>query len=605
MTTQRARIVGLTALCSIAALSVVSTQQLAFADATEEGPFYSSKQPYIAPSESDIAGYSQPPAGFDIEHTQLVARHGSRGLSSYKYDALLMLMAQTAQKENGFVSPEVGEAFMKNLESITAANVANGYGMLTGQGATQHRGIGERTYKRNSALFERAIAEGDAIRFESSGEARATESGESFLTGFEAASHNSVTPIVEPLEAHPETLYFHKLENPDGSMKQEGTPAYEVASRYEAFIGEQTSDGGVIAGAMDYIESLPQSQESARRVLSQIFTPEFIDSIGDDAHTWFNTADGSKDGDKNCAPNADESTDADACGSAKKKITSAVDAAMDLYNLYIIDADMQEENTGEHAFDFEQYFANYQDDAKWFSYLLDAEDFYEKGPGVTGTDGSYAPAQPLLDDFFAQIDERTAGGSHVATFRFAHAETIAPFSALLRLPGSTQQAPAVSQPVSIDDVFNYATNEWRGSTVMPMAANVQWDTACQAGTDPATGRSWTPIVRMLVNEVETPFNSSCTAVAEGSSWYKVSELRHCLLGQAQTESPLLTKSSPVGPSGKPEVDPAQTTGDEEGRGRGVVLERPSRLAATGSDSGLVIAGLAAILMGTVLVTRRR
>lgn len=43
MTTQRARIVGLTALCSIAALSVVSAQQLAFADATEEGPFYSSK----------------------------------------------------------------------------------------------------------------------------------------------------------------------------------------------------------------------------------------------------------------------------------------------------------------------------------------------------------------------------------------------------------------------------------------------------------------------------------------------------------------------------------------------------------------------------------
>ena len=140
---------------------------------------------------------------------------------------------------------------------------------------------------------------------------------------------------------------------------------------------------------------------------------------------------------------------------------------------------------------------------------------------------------------------------------------------------------------------------------MPMAANVQWDTACQAGTDPATGRSWTPIVRMLVNEVETPFNSSCTAVAEGSSWYKVSELRHCLLGQAQTESPLLTKSSSVGPSDKPEVDPAQTTGDEEGQGQGAASERPSHLATTGSNSALAIASLAAIAMGTVLVTRRK
>lgn len=46
-------------------------------------------------------------------------------------------------------------------------------------------------------------------------------------------------------------------------------------------------------------------------------------------------------------------------------------------------------------------------------------------------------------------------------------------------------------------------------------------------------------------------------------------------------------------------------GDEEGRGQGVVLERPSRLAATGSNSALAIASLAAIAMGTVLVTRRK
>ncbi|MBM6687241.1 hypothetical protein H9X89_16960, partial [Faecalicatena contorta] len=46
----------------------------------------------------------------------------------------------------------------------------------------------------------------------------------------------------------------------------------------------------------------------------------------------------------------------DICGETGKHISSVVDAAMDLYNLYIIAADMQEENIGDHTFGFDQYF---------------------------------------------------------------------------------------------------------------------------------------------------------------------------------------------------------------------------------------------------------
>mgnify|MGYP002240292897 CR=1 FL=1 len=148
---------------------------------------------------------------------------------------------------------------------------------------------------------------------------------------------------------------------------------------------------------------------------------------------------------------------------------------MDLYNLYIIAADMENENTGSHTFDFNQYFQGEQaDDAKLFAWALDAEDFYEKGPSYAGQDETYTIAQPLLDDFFSSIDERVNGGSTVATFRFAHAETMMPFAALLGLPGSIQQAAA-----STTDVYTYANNEWRGESVTPMAANVQWDVAVQ------------------------------------------------------------------------------------------------------------------------------
>ena len=111
-----------------------------------------------------------------------------------------------------------------------------------------------------------------------------------------------------------------------------------------------------------------------------------------------------------------------------------------------------------------------------FAWALDAEDFYEKGPSYAGQDETYTIAQPLLDDFFSSIDERVNGGSTVATFRFAHAETMMPFAALLGLPGSTQQAAA-----STTDVYTYANNEWRGESVTPMAANVQWDVAVKSG----------------------------------------------------------------------------------------------------------------------------
>ncbi|WP_419497662.1 histidine-type phosphatase, partial [Bifidobacterium pullorum] len=168
---------------------VAALAMLATGTAHAANTYYSSKQPYIAPQQ---VSYSAAPEGYAITYTEMLARHGSRGLSSYKYDALLMKMAETAKAENGFVDKETGEEFIKNLEAITAANVDNGYGMLTGQGESQHQGIGERAYKRNQTLFDQAAADGEKIEYESSGEARATESGENFKKGFDRESNGEL-----------------------------------------------------------------------------------------------------------------------------------------------------------------------------------------------------------------------------------------------------------------------------------------------------------------------------------------------------------------------------------------------------------------------------
>ncbi|UYC82525.1 LPXTG cell wall anchor domain-containing protein [Curtobacterium poinsettiae] len=600
---------------ALSCVAVAALASLVFAVPAhaDEASFTSSKQPYIAPSQSDIDAYSPAPTGYAPVATESVARHGSRGLSAYKYDALLHRLAATAQAEDGFLTPEIGKEFSANLDAITAANVANGYGMLTGQGAAQHQGIGARAAQRNKQLFAAAAKTGGRVVAETSGESRATESGENFLRAFGATGVK--------LEPRPDLLYFHEVENPDGTEKAEGSPERQRAQAYQDYVAAQTGDGGTIAAALQYIEAKPRSVEAANDLLSGIFTPAFIAAIGTDkAHTWYNTADGSKGGAVTCAPGADTTADPDACGDPKKSIKSTVDAAMALYNLYIIAADMQEENVAPHAFDFAQYFAGRPADAEWFAYLLDAEDFYEKGPSLAGHDETYSIAEPLLDDFFATIDARVAGGNVVATFRFAHAETIIPFAALLRLPGSTVAAPDNAAPVSDADVYDDATNPWRGSEVTPMAANVQWDVVSRAGIDPATGAAYTPLVRMLDNEREIAFASGCRAVAAGSHWVKETELKHCLTGTAMTESPLIAAAVP-GPTATPTAEPTPTpTVAPAAQGAGApttpATATPTTpatatdtLAATGAESPVGPALLATLLLlagaGTLVLRRRR
>ncbi|WP_284756715.1 histidine-type phosphatase [Curtobacterium sp. ME-Dv--P-122a] len=600
---------------ALSCVAVAALASLVFATPAhaDEASSYSSKQPYIAPSQSDIDAYSPAPTGYAPVATESVARHGSRGLSAYKYDALLHRLAETAQAEDGFLTPEIGKEFSANLDAITAANVANGYGMLTGQGAAQHQGIGARAAQRNKQLFAAAAKTGGRVVAETSGESRATESGENFLRDFGATGVK--------LEPPPDLLYFHEVENPDGTDKAAGSPERERAQAYEDYVAQQTGDGGTIAAALQYIEAKPRSVEAANDLLSGIFTPGFIAAIGTDkAHTWYNTADGSKGGAVACAPGADTKADPDACGDPKKSIKSTVDAAMSLYNLYIIAADMQEENVAPHQFDFAQYFAGRPADAEWFAYLLDAEDFYEKGPSLAGHDETYSIAEPLLDDFFATIDARVAGGDVVATFRFAHAETIIPFAALLRLPGFTVAAPDNAAPASDADVYGYATNPWRGSQVTPMAANVQWDVVSRAGIDPATGATYTPLVRMLYNEREIAFASGCRAVAAGSHWVKETELKHCLTGTAMTESPLIAAAVP-GPTATPIAEPTPTptpTVTPAAQGAGAPTTPPTipatatatgTLAATGAESPVGPALLATLLLlagaGTLVLRRRR
>jgi hypothetical protein len=155
------------------------------------------------------------------------------------------------------------------------------------------------------------------------------------------------------------------------------------------------------------------------------------------------------------------------------------------------------------------------DAAATFAFVEDARYFYSRGPGVAGDDRSYRAARVLLDDFFAAAERRLAGGRTVAVYRFAHAEELVPFAALLALSGSTPLGSA-------QQLYGWDTSEFRTARVAPMAGNVSWTVWREA--------AGTALVSVEANEVPTVLGRSCRAEPTRPGFYRLDELRRCLAG---------------------------------------------------------------------------
>jgi hypothetical protein len=150
-----------------------------------------------------------------------------------------------------------------------------------------------------------------------------------------------------------------------------------------------------------------------------------------------------------------------------------------------------------------------------FAYVDDGRYFYSRGPGLDGDDGSYQAAQILLDDFFTVIDDHLKGrGSHLhaAVYRFAHAEEITPFAALIGLPGA-------DEPATPGETYTHDNNDFRISRVTPLSANIEWTVWAKGDTH---------IVSIRHNERPTTVGRDCKAYQGTETFYELDELRTCL-----------------------------------------------------------------------------
>ncbi|MDP9891652.1 hypothetical protein J2W32_001871 [Variovorax boronicumulans] len=490
--------------------------------------YYQTKAPYRP--QQDVSTYEAAPAGFSPVYTEVVARHGSRGLSGLKYDLAVYNMWKKAQ-DDGALTP-LGEKLGPDVLKIMKANFLLGYGVSgistpgygneTQIGINEHTQLAARLVQRLPAYWKQiGDSAGSAPRqivTVTSGVDRAVDSGNFFVQSLKTAQ-----PALAPLLTYPPApapypdngsptakpdgtnrflLYFHKLVKALDLVTNTTDPMYATYQVSQAYQDYKANDADLLA-KQSGLTVTPEATAAGRLLLERLFAKSFVDKIANGTYSFANadtkefTSDDGKFTNK-------------VTGKNDTSIKSPGDAGALLYELYVIAPAMRSEA----GVDFTAYMPAAQ--AKFFAALNDGSDFYDKGPGMTEKgDITSRMAQILVDDMFNEVDAIARGDrSHAAKLRFTHAEIMMPFAVRMGLKGVDQSVPKASG-------FSYDSNAWRGEYVSPMAANMQWDVFADGG-----GKL---VVRMLYNEKETDFKAACdSAKALGTAhFYDYTALKSC------------------------------------------------------------------------------
>ncbi|WDR87960.1 histidine-type phosphatase [Burkholderia ambifaria] len=485
----------------------------------EPATYYQTKTPYRP--QQDAATYEAPPAGYAPVYTELVARHGSRGLSGFKYDGAIYSLLVKAEADGALTA--LGAQLKADTYAMMKANALLGYGVqgistpgygnLTQTGIREHQQLAARLAQRLPALF---ASGGRQIVVVNSGQDRAVDSSTYFSAALAAAQPALATaitlpaapagypasaPVAQPAGTNRFLLYFHSLKPATDLVTDTSDPyyaTYQASQAYQAY-----SSDAAVADKLETIKAAPQVAEVAQTVLAALVSQAFIAKLGTDGYTFANTG-------TYAFTSSDGKFTNTLKGDGKTKIASAVDAVNVLYNLLQVAPAMTAETGG---VTMEKYLGAEQ--AQTLAYLQDAEDYYQKGPGIQEANPvTYRMAKVLQDDFFNEVDAIARGDlTRAAKLRFTHAEIVIPFASIMNLKN-------VFVPTPQAQTYTYANNPWRGDQVSPMAANMQWDVYRNGSR---------LIVKMLYNERETDFQAACDGakIAPASHFYDYAGLKRC------------------------------------------------------------------------------
>ena len=199
--------------------------------------YLGTKQPY----HFEKSTITPTPTGYKPLFINHLGRHGSRHLSSPKYDISVFELLSIAEKDGG-ITPE-GLKLKENVAKIMEIEKGN-YGLLTEVGADEQRGIAKRFYENNKEIFGRdIIASSTYVE-------RAQQSRDAFMEEF--AKYTSATNFkISTNEKKDEILRF-----------------YDLSPEYEEF-----ADHG--AWRKD-VEKYAKSKDFNNEILNKLFSKEFI-----------------------------------------------------------------------------------------------------------------------------------------------------------------------------------------------------------------------------------------------------------------------------------------------------------------------------------------
>ncbi|WP_316803272.1 histidine-type phosphatase [Pedobacter nototheniae] len=145
-----------------------------------------------------------------------------------------------------------------------------------------------------------------------------------------------------------------------------------------------------------------------------------------------------------------------------------------------------------------------QSDLTKLGKINDAEDYLKKAPGTNNDGIQVKIAAPLLADFIKSTDAFIQSKPYTADLRFAHAETIAPFAAILNLNGAST---ATHNILAFDKV-------WKAEEVVPFSSNIQWIFYKRADKS-------IYLVKFMLNEREVAINGLSTKTFPYYNWNAV------------------------------------------------------------------------------------
>ena len=274
-------------------------------------------------------------------------------------------------------------------------------------------------------------------------EIRTKQSADAFLQGLNSKLRDSATV---------------KFYNDDTGLR-----FYDLSPAYKNF--EAGVDIGAMTLALEKADHLPEIDKD---VISKFFTADFLNKLDEKQQAKFVT---------------------DVFG-----FTTIV---------YSLNAEINQKGYQPADLDFKSFFTC--DELQKLGEMDSADENLKKGAG-TDIDGiQVRVATPLLVDFINTTDDFVNTGNYTACLRFAHAETIAPFAALLQIASADKAAK---------DLSGLNTN-WQAAKVIPLSANIQWVFYKRKGTPDY-------LVKVLLNEKEVPIDGLSP---KSFPYYKWSDLR--------------------------------------------------------------------------------